>query len=167
MPWYLTVIHEKLTARLKEEVLQKGEAAARVTGEAQRLQRDLAAERAAQAELKRQGRANQDTIASLHLQHNKAKVSLEQVQSRFERLRVKIIQAVYTAPGAKQPQTEISNAALLQTMQKIIDDRTTFHQRLQQKGEKMPPLTTADIPVHENGLHLTQEELKPNRKGRC
>ncbi|KAG5838733.1 hypothetical protein ANANG_G00226710 [Anguilla anguilla] len=66
------------------------------------------------------------------------------IHEKFERLRVKIIQAAYSAPGAKQPQAEITDAALLQTMQKIIDDRTAFHQRLQQKGEKMAPLTTAE-----------------------
>ncbi|KAJ8371155.1 hypothetical protein SKAU_G00111830 [Synaphobranchus kaupii] len=132
------------TAELKEEVSQKGQAAARLSGELQQLQEDLLKGRAAQAKLERQGQDNQDIITSLQLQHSKAKVSLEQVQTRFERLRVKIIQAAYSAPGAKAPQTEISDAVLLQTMQKIIDDRTTFHQRLQQKGGKMPPLTTAE-----------------------
>ncbi|XP_064153823.1 coiled-coil domain-containing protein 27-like isoform X4 [Anguilla rostrata] len=130
----------QLTAQLKEEVSQKGQEAAGVTGELRRLQTDLAKERAAQAQLERQAQANQDIITALHLQHNRAKVSLEQ----FERLRAKIIQAAYSAPGAKQPQAEITDAALLQTMQKIIDDRTAFHQRLQQKGEKMAPLTTAE-----------------------
>lgn len=134
----------QLTAQLKEEVSQKGQEAAGVTGELQRLQTDLAKERAAQAQLERQAQANQDIITALHLQHNRAKVSLEQVQTRFERLRVKIIQAAYSAPGAKQPQAEITDAALLQTMQKIIDDRTAFHQRLQQKGEQMASLTTAE-----------------------
>ncbi|XP_064153830.1 M protein, serotype 2.1-like isoform X9 [Anguilla rostrata] len=134
----------QLTAQLKEEVSQKGQEAAGVTGELRRLQTDLAKERAAQAQLERQAQANQDIITALHLQHNRAKVSLEQVQTRFERLRAKIIQAAYSAPGAKQPQAEITDAALLQTMQKIIDDRTAFHQRLQQKGEKMAPLTTAE-----------------------
>ncbi|XP_061115166.1 coiled-coil domain-containing protein 27-like isoform X1 [Conger conger] len=135
----------QLTAQLKEEVLQKGQVVDAVTGELQQLQKDLVKERAAQAKLERQDQANQDTISALHLQHSRAKVSLGQVQTRFERLRVKIIQAAFSAPGAKQPQTEISDAVLLQTLQKIIEDRTAFHQRLQQKGEKMPPLTTAEM----------------------
>ncbi|XP_061115175.1 coiled-coil domain-containing protein 27-like [Conger conger] len=140
----LQAMSRKLTAQLKEEVLQKGQVVDTVTGELQQLQKDLVKERAAQAKLERQDQANQDTISALHLQHSRAKVSLGQVQTRFERLRVKIIQAAFSAPGAKQPQTEISDAVLLQTLQKIIEDRTAFHQRLQQKGEKMPPLTTAE-----------------------
>lgn len=36
---------------------------------------------------------------------------------QYERLRVKVIQAVYSAPGAKPPQKEISDAAIHYTMQ--------------------------------------------------
>ncbi|KAG7472799.1 hypothetical protein MATL_G00112740 [Megalops atlanticus] len=135
----------QLTAQLKEEVSQKDQAVAKVMSEVQQLQKHLLTETAAQTELRREGQANQETMNSLYLQHSKTKVSLEQMQSRFERLRMKIIQAVYSAPGAKQPQAEISDSALLQAVQKIIDDRTTFHQRLLQKGEKIPPLTIADM----------------------
>ncbi|KAI1892578.1 hypothetical protein AGOR_G00135020 [Albula goreensis] len=148
----------QLTAQLKEELSQKDHQAAHNMDEVQKLQHDLALERASQAELRRQGQANQSITASLHLQLSKSKVSLEQVQSRYERLRVKILQAVYTAPGVKQPLNEISDTELLQTMQNIIDDRTTFHQRLQQKGEKMPPLTTVEVP----GAKTTYTSLKRN-----
>lgn len=50
--------------------------------ELQQLQKDLAKERDAQAKLERQEQANQEIIATLHLQHSRTKVSLEQVQTR-------------------------------------------------------------------------------------
>ncbi|XP_076131881.1 coiled-coil domain-containing protein 27-like [Alosa pseudoharengus] len=74
--------------------------------------------------------------------------------SQYERLRVKVIQAVYSAPGTKPPQKDISDAAIYYTMQKIIDDRSRFHQRLVQRGDKVPSLAISDAAPSSNVLGL-------------
>ncbi|KAJ8257595.1 hypothetical protein GJAV_G00187460 [Gymnothorax javanicus] len=150
----------QLTAQLKEEASQQRQEAARVSDEVQRLQKALEMERVALAKLQQRDQANQGAIAALQLQHSRAKVSLEQTRTRFERLRGRIIQAAYAAPGAKPPQTEISDAALLQAMQKIVDDRTELHQRLHQNGEKLPSLATVETHGVRN-TSVTAEKQKP------
>ncbi|NXU54534.1 CCD27 protein, partial [Turnix velox] len=72
------------------------------------------------------------------LQHKElqTRVELESITSRFERYRSKIIQAAFNATGIKPPQTELTDEEVLETMQKIINERMEFHQLLKQKGIK-------------------------------
>ncbi|XP_030041515.1 coiled-coil domain-containing protein 27 [Microcaecilia unicolor] len=72
-----------------------------------------------------------------HLEH-KTKVSLEHMQARFERFRNKIVQSTYSSPGTKSPTTEVNDGDILDTMQKIITERSEFHQLLKQNGIKVP-----------------------------
>ncbi|NXN21402.1 CCD27 protein, partial [Nycticryphes semicollaris] len=72
------------------------------------------------------------------LQHRElqARVALECITSRFERYRSKIIQATFSVAGSKPPQAEVSDEEVLEAMQKIINERTEFHQMLKEKGVK-------------------------------
>ncbi|XP_072012294.1 coiled-coil domain-containing protein 27 isoform X2 [Engystomops pustulosus] len=125
---------------LKSEVMRRNEMIAELKNEVQRLQKEVSkyqTEVRKQEEERSQIKSMSEDLASSE-QH--VKVALETMQTRFERFRTKIIQAAYIAPGFKGPQVEVSDNEILDTMQKIITDRSDFHQQLKQKGVKVPPL---------------------------
>ncbi|XP_038191455.1 coiled-coil domain-containing protein 27 [Arvicola amphibius] len=73
------------------------------------------------------------------------RVVLESSQARLERLRNKIIQAVYSVSGTKNLSTELSDNYILESLQRIITERSEFYSQLKQKGVKVPPLQQSDI----------------------
>ncbi|WAR14835.1 FHAD1-like protein [Mya arenaria] len=52
------------------------------------------------------------------------RVDLEQVSKKNERFRNRVVQTTFSTPGIKAPDTEISDDDLLETLKKIIDERT-------------------------------------------
>ncbi|KAK1127634.1 coiled-coil domain-containing protein 27-like [Acipenser oxyrinchus oxyrinchus] len=135
-----SVIQRKKIAELQREESKRNELLAGFKVKIQKLQQELAAERASLAQLQKDRMEIQNKAAALQQSEHQTKVALEQLQSRFERFRGKIIQAAYIAPGAKLLVTEVSDNEILSTMQKIVNDRSEFHQMLIQKGEKVPNL---------------------------
>ncbi|XP_005079431.1 coiled-coil domain-containing protein 27 [Mesocricetus auratus] len=74
------------------------------------------------------------------------RVVLESSQARLERLRSKIIQAVFSGgSGTKNLSTELSDNYILESLQRIISERSDFYGQLKQKGVKVPPLQQSDI----------------------
>ncbi|KAK1157352.1 coiled-coil domain-containing protein 27-like [Acipenser oxyrinchus oxyrinchus] len=135
-----SVIQRKKIAELQQEESKRNELLAGFKVKIQKLQQELAAERASLTQLQKDRMEIQNKAAALQQSEHQTKVALEQLQSRFERFRGKIIQAAYIAPGAKLLVTEVSDNEILSTMQKIVNDRSEFHQMLIQKGEKVPNL---------------------------
>ncbi|XP_075134599.1 coiled-coil domain-containing protein 27 [Leptodactylus fuscus] len=134
----------EMMCELKSEVMKRSGMIAELKNEVHRLQKEISkyqTEARKQEEERSQIQSKAEDLASSE-QH--LKVALETLQTRFERVRGKIIQAAYTAPGFKGPQVEISDHDILETMQKIITDRSDFHQQLKQKGVKVPPLYISD-----------------------
>uniref|UniRef100_A0A8C5WES0 Coiled-coil domain-containing protein 27 n=1 Tax=Leptobrachium leishanense TaxID=445787 RepID=A0A8C5WES0_9ANUR len=86
----------------------------------------------------------QSKVEELECSEQHVKVALEHLQSRFGRFRSKIIQAAFNAPGVKVPQTEIPDHEALEAMQKIIAERSDYHQQLKQMGVKVPPLHSSE-----------------------
>ncbi|NXV70733.1 CCD27 protein, partial [Atlantisia rogersi] len=86
--------------------------------------------------LQRAQAATQSQVEMLQHRELKTRVALECVISRFEKYRSKVIQATFSTAGSKPPQVEVTDEELLQAMQKIINERTEFHQMLKQKGIK-------------------------------
>ncbi|XP_058911854.1 coiled-coil domain-containing protein 27 [Kogia breviceps] len=74
-----------------------------------------------------------------------ARVALESAQSRLERLRNKIIQATCNTMGFESLTNEISDNDILEALQRIISERTDYHNQLKQKGVKVPPLQRSEI----------------------
>ncbi|XP_021372851.1 forkhead-associated domain-containing protein 1-like isoform X2 [Mizuhopecten yessoensis] len=58
------------------------------------------------------------------------RVDLEQASKRLERFRNRIIQVTYSTPGIKAPETEIGDDELIETLKKIVDERTSFFQKV-------------------------------------
>ncbi|KAG8434260.1 hypothetical protein GDO86_012583, partial [Hymenochirus boettgeri] len=87
------------------------------------------------------------------------KVSLECLQSRFDRFRSKMIQATYSAPGIKCPQVEITDGEILEGMQRIIAERSDYHQQLKQKGVKVPSLYINENTAPKQTTHNTKRKV--------
>ncbi|XP_038602992.1 coiled-coil domain-containing protein 27 isoform X2 [Tachyglossus aculeatus] len=64
---------------------------------------------------------------------------------QLERLRNRIIQATFSTPGMKSPNSEISDSDILDALQRLINERVEFHQMLKQKGVKVPSLHQTEI----------------------
>uniref|UniRef100_H2Y911 Uncharacterized protein n=1 Tax=Ciona savignyi TaxID=51511 RepID=H2Y911_CIOSA len=95
----------------------------------------------------------QRELSELQRSEQAAKVLSEQTGSKYERLRSRVIQAVFTAPGAVKPEQTLSDIEVLKSIQKIIEDRSEFHQQLADLGNNPPPLVvTMDIPEEEASL---------------
>ncbi|XP_048098050.1 coiled-coil domain-containing protein 27-like isoform X2 [Alosa alosa] len=133
-----------LVVRLQERLSQREQNELRMCKQVCELEEEVRAEKLQRSRLRKEAQVHEQLARELQLSINSSQVSLEQLQSKYERLRVKVIQAVYSAPGTKPPQKEISDAAIYYTMQKIIDDRSRFHQRLVQRGDKVPSLAISD-----------------------
>ncbi|XP_028613834.1 coiled-coil domain-containing protein 27 [Grammomys surdaster] len=72
-------------------------------------------------------------------------VVLEGTQARLEKLRNKVIQAVFSVSGNKNLSTELSDSYILESLQRIISERSDFYSQLKQKGMKVPPLQQSDV----------------------
>ncbi|XP_076789600.1 coiled-coil domain-containing protein 27 isoform X2 [Arvicanthis niloticus] len=72
-------------------------------------------------------------------------VVLEGTQARLEKLRNKIMQAVFSVSGNKNLSTELSDTYILESLQRIITERSDFYSQLKQKGVKVPPLQQSDV----------------------
>ncbi|XP_041953751.1 coiled-coil domain-containing protein 27-like isoform X2 [Alosa sapidissima] len=143
-----------LVVRLQERLSQREQNELRMCKQVCELEEEVRAEKLQRSRLRKEAQVHEQLARELQLSINSSQVSLEQLQSKYERLRVKVIQAVYSAPGTKPPQKEISDAAIYYTMQKIIDDRSRFHQRLVQRGDKVPSLAISDAAPSSNVLGL-------------
>ncbi|XP_021056692.1 coiled-coil domain-containing protein 27 [Mus pahari] len=73
------------------------------------------------------------------------RVKLEATQAKYEKLRNKIIQAVFSVSGNKNLSTELSDSYILESLQRIITERSDFYSQLKQKGVKVPPLQQSDV----------------------
>ncbi|XP_040182513.1 coiled-coil domain-containing protein 27 [Rana temporaria] len=130
----------ELVSEMRSEVSRRNDLIGELKSDAQRLQREVLE---VQSQVrKKEGEKNriESKAGELATSEQRARVTLEALQSRFERFRSKIIQAAYTAPGFRGPQVEVPDNDILETMQKIIAERSDFHQQLKQKGVKVPPL---------------------------
>ncbi|XP_040285190.1 coiled-coil domain-containing protein 27 isoform X2 [Bufo bufo] len=148
----------EMMCELKSEVMRRNEMIAELKSEVQRLQKEISKY---QTEVKKQeGETSQikSKAEDLASSEQHVKVALETLQTKYERLRSKIIQAAYMAPGFKGPQVVISDNEILETMQKIIADRSDFHQQLKQKGVKVSPLYISET------SSATKQTSSPSRK---
>ncbi|KAK3583390.1 hypothetical protein CHS0354_040353 [Potamilus streckersoni] len=65
------------------------------------------------------------------------RVDLEQATKKLERFRNRVLQVTFSTPGIKAPDTEISDDELLETMKKIMDERTELLRKVQDMKDKV------------------------------
>ncbi|XP_044133560.1 coiled-coil domain-containing protein 27-like [Bufo gargarizans] len=110
----------EMICELKSEVMRRNEMIAELKSEVQRLQKEISKY---QTEVKKQeGETSQikSKAEDLASSEQHVKVALETLHTKYERLRSKIIQAAYMAPGFKGPQVVISDNEILETMQERV-----------------------------------------------
>ncbi|KAE8593175.1 hypothetical protein XENTR_v10019016 [Xenopus tropicalis] len=150
----------ELVAELKSEMSKRNDMITDLKHEVQRLQRQstdfqmrLKKSEEEKADIQRK---SEDLLCS----NQQIKVSLECLQSRFERFRTKIIQATYSAPGVKCSQLEMTDNEILEGMQRIITERSDFHQQLKQKGVKVPSLYMNETTSPKQSASNTRRKLQ-------
>ncbi|KAM4650875.1 coiled-coil domain-containing protein 27 [Discoglossus pictus] len=132
----------ELVSELKSEVTKRNDLIANFKTEVHKLQKELIDNQLRLKKCDRERSEIQSKAEKLVFSEQRVKVSLESIQSRFERFRNKILQATYTAPGVKNPHVELTDNELLDAMQKIIMERSDYHDQLKQSGVKVPSLYT-------------------------
>lgn len=55
----------------------------------------------------------------------------------MERFRNRVVQTTFSTPGIKAPDTEISDDELLETLKKIIDERTNSFRNIKELEQKL------------------------------
>ncbi|XP_063064354.1 coiled-coil domain-containing protein 27-like [Engraulis encrasicolus] len=142
---------QQLVSRLQAELCECEESVSRLTLRVQARELEVLQERMQRRRLAKEMQEQQDTLVELQASRTTTQAALEQTTSKYERLRMKVIQAVYSAAGTRAPQKELTDAAIYYTMQKIIEDRSKFYQRLIQRGEKVPSLAISEAPAIRSG----------------
>ncbi|XP_063291493.1 coiled-coil domain-containing protein 27-like [Pelobates fuscus] len=130
----------ELISELKSELMKRNDVIGDLKTQNQKLQKEISEYQTQVKKREDERNVIQSKAEDLESSEQHVKVSLECLQSRFERFRSKIIQATFSAPGVKFPHVEIPDNEALEAMQRIITERSDYHQQLKQKGVKVPPL---------------------------
>nr|XP_056721510.1 coiled-coil domain-containing protein 27 [Euleptes europaea] len=160
----------QVVSELESKLAEKTQLIEELQGDVNRLQAQLVINQLQTSKQLTQQKELQRQLDVLQRVEQQTRVMLEAIGTRFERFRNKILQATYSTPGTKSPQSEIGDDEVLETLQKIINDRLEFHQMLRQKGVKLPSLSTEQPvilpPVKTKkgsnpGIHLIVSEACP------
>ncbi|NXE93555.1 CCD27 protein, partial [Menura novaehollandiae] len=112
----------KLISELQETIIQ--------------LRADVVTNRLHLLEQKQAQKEIQSQAEALQHTELQTRVALERINSKFERYRSKIIQAVFSVEGSQHPLAELTDDEVLEAMQKIINERTELQHMLKNKGSK-------------------------------
>ena len=55
----------------------------------------------------------------------------------MERFRNRVVQVTFSTPGIKAPDTEISDDSLLDTLKKLINERTELQQKIKELDQQL------------------------------
>ncbi|XP_064028370.1 coiled-coil domain-containing protein 27 [Pogoniulus pusillus] len=141
---------QQLVTEQESQLAEQKQLLGELQGTVSQLQAEVLA---SQRHLQRQQQAQevlQSQAETLQHRELQARVALEQVASRFDRFRSRILQATFSTAGSKAPQAELSDQDVLEAMQKIINEWVESQQLLTQNGAKVPSLHSTDTstPTH-------------------
>ena len=82
-----------------------------------------------------------------------------------ERFRNRVVQTTFSTPGIKAPDTEISDDELLETLKKIIDERTNSFKNIKELEHKlkMADTNSKDFQKNVHDLRKGVQNAKVNR----
>lgn len=72
----------------------------------------------------------QNELQDLRQKEQTSRVLQEKTSSRLQRLRSRVIQAVYTAPGSIKPEARLDDSEILNAVQKVILQRNSFSEQI-------------------------------------
>ncbi|XP_060586593.1 forkhead-associated domain-containing protein 1-like isoform X3 [Ruditapes philippinarum] len=147
---------QTLIDSLREE-LEKTKSALFAEKDVQRkLQQDVDAAKADAQDLERAERV--------------VRVDLEQMSKKNERFRNRVVQTTFSTPGIKAPDTEISDDELLETLKKIIDERTNSFRNIKELEQKLKAAEASnkgfDKNLHDLRKTLQNAKVHLKQKGR-
>ncbi|XP_052213963.1 forkhead-associated domain-containing protein 1-like isoform X2 [Dreissena polymorpha] len=96
------------------------------------------------------------------------RVDLEQLSKKNERFRNRVVQTTFSTPGIKAPDTEISDDELLETLKKIIDERTNSFKNIKELEHKLKMADTNSKDFQKNvhdlrkGVQNAKAHLRQN-----
>ncbi|KAL4221029.1 Forkhead-associated (FHA) phosphopeptide binding domain 1 [Mactra antiquata] len=98
------------------------------------------------------------------------RVDFEQSTKKNERFRNRVVQTTFSTPGIKAPETEISDDDLLETLKKIIDERTNSFKNIKELEQKLKAAEASnkgfDKNVHDLRKTLQNAKVHLKQNGR-
>ena len=89
------------------------------------------------------------------------RVDMEQLSKKSERFHSRIIQTAFSTPGIKSPEAEISDDELIETLKKLIDERTEFYKKIKdlEADVKLAESSTSKLKKTNGKLRSQVEEV--------
>ncbi|XP_067659401.1 forkhead-associated domain-containing protein 1-like [Haliotis asinina] len=85
------------------------------------------------------------------------RVDMEQSSKRLERFRNRVIQVTFSTPGIKAPEAEITDDELIETMKKLIDERTSLTNKIKDLKEQVRLAKIGTSELIANGEKLKEK----------
>ncbi|KAG7472833.1 hypothetical protein MATL_G00113150 [Megalops atlanticus] len=149
----------KRAEKLEQTLTERQTELQRQGAERDSLKSRLAEERQRLASVQAEMEACKQQLQNGHQREQRSRVELERTQARLERLRSRIIQATYSAPGVSPPQDTVSDQEVIDQMTEIIEEKEALGTRLgeleEQKKEVVEERETLRARVQE-----LEEQLK-------
>lgn len=94
------------------------------------------------------------------------RVDMEQCSKKLERFRNRVVQTTFSTPGIKAPDTEITDDELLETLKKVIDERTNSYRQIKDLEQKlkMADVNGKDFEKNQSDLHKILQNVKVHLK---
>ncbi|NWY48918.1 CCD27 protein, partial [Sylvia atricapilla] len=128
-------LHQVITEQ-ESQLAEQGKLISELQGIINQLRAEVVNTRLHLLEQKQAQKDIQSQADALQHQALQTRVALEQITSKFERYRNKIIQATFSVEGSQDPVGELTDNEVLEAMQKIINERAEFQHMLKSKGSK-------------------------------
>ncbi|XP_066190324.1 coiled-coil domain-containing protein 27 [Sylvia atricapilla] len=133
-------LHQVITEQ-ESQLAEQGKLISELQGIINQLRAEVVNTRLHLLEQKQAQKDIQSQADALQHQALQTRVALEQITSKFERYRNKIIQATFSVEGSQDPVGELTDNEVLEAMQKIINERAEFQHMLKSKGSKVSLLS--------------------------
>ncbi|XP_041377667.1 forkhead-associated domain-containing protein 1-like isoform X2 [Gigantopelta aegis] len=85
------------------------------------------------------------------------RVDMEQATKRLERFRNRVIQATFSTPGVKAPETEITDDELIETMKSLMNQRTELTQKIQELKSQLRAAESGTAELLDNAAKLKDQ----------
>ncbi|CAC5400757.1 unnamed protein product [Mytilus coruscus] len=94
------------------------------------------------------------------------RVDMEQASKKAERFHSRIVQTAFSTPGIKAPEAEISDDELVETLKKLIDERTEFYKKIKdlEADLKLAETSTSKLKKTNGKLRSQVEEVVSHLK---
>lgn len=135
-------------------------------GELESMKNSVFDEKEAKRKLQAEADGNQSKFLDMQRAERVVRVDLEQTQRTLDRFRKHVIQTTFSTPGVKAPETVISDDELLETLKKLLDDRTQLLGKIRDLEDQVKGAASSTDALKDEGeklresLQLSLDRLK-------